>query len=132
MIYCKHCGNEMNEGQRICLHCGMDANAPVKKEECYCSHCGVPVQRGAAICTKCGFSLNKSAAGAATVNISGGKLARSADGKVFAGVFSGLGKKWNINPWILRGASIILNFFEIGVLIDIVYVIAIFALPLEN
>lgn len=132
MIYCKHCGNEMNEGQRICLHCGMDVNAPVQKEECYCTHCGAPVQRGAAICTKCGFSLNRSAAGAAAVNISSNKLARSADGKVFAGVFSGLGKKLNVNPRILRLASIFLNFFGIGILIDIAYVIAIFALPMED
>ena len=60
------------------------------------------------------------------------KLARSADGKILAGVFSGLGKKWNITPWVLRGISIFLNFVFIGWFIDIAYIIAIFALPLED
>lgn len=132
MIYCKHCGKEMGEGQSVCLNCGMNVNTPIQSDVGYCYNCGAQVNSKAAICTKCGFSLTKNSNTSSSLGNSNEKLARSADGKILAGVFSGLGKKWNINPWVLRGISIFLNFVFIGWFIDIAYIIAIFALPLED
>lgn len=134
MKYCRHCGTGMDDNAAVCLNCGISENTPVKKETAYCKNCGAEMNSQAAICIKCGVSQTnkKSYAAPASVGNSSGKLTRSANGKILAGVFSGLGKQWNINPWILRAATIILNFFGIGVLIDIAYVIAIFALPMDE
>lgn len=45
-VYCKSCGNEMNENQAICLKCGCSKGTGTK----YCANCGselTPMQRPA-------------------------------------------------------------------------------------
>lgn len=131
MIYCKHCGKEVYEGQKVCLSCGMDLNTPFTKDIGYCSNCGAEVNSKASVCTKCGFALNQKNSSPVSSDRDK-KLTRSRDGKKIAGVFSGLGKKWDVKPSILRIIAIASNFLLFGWLIDIAYIIAIFALPLED
>lgn len=54
-MYCRSCGEEMNENQAICVKCG------VKKGEGtnYCSNCGKPMNPGAEVCLSCGVAAKK-------------------------------------------------------------------------
>lgn len=54
-MYCRACGEEMNENQAICLKCG------VKKGEgtAYCSNCGQPMNPAAEVCLNCGVAAKK-------------------------------------------------------------------------
>ena len=52
-MYCKNCGEEMNDNQAICLKCGVEAGKGKK----FCPNCGNEVAEEAVICVKCGISL---------------------------------------------------------------------------
>lgn len=54
-MYCRSCGEEMNENQAICVKCG------VKKGEGtnYCANCGKPMNPGAEVCLSCGVAAKK-------------------------------------------------------------------------
>ena len=52
-MYCRNCGNEMNENAAVCVKCGV----PVGKGKNYCPNCGEEVNPDAVICVKCGASL---------------------------------------------------------------------------
>ena len=54
-MYCKNCGNELNENAVACLKCGCDP----KKGNKNCSSCGVETNPNQVICVKCGGSLKK-------------------------------------------------------------------------
>lgn len=135
MKYCRHCGNEMQDEAAVCVKCGISTKTPVTSEKAYCKACGAEMNGKATLCTKCGISQTQGAGlganitSASTQSVS---LARSRDGKVLAGVCSGLGKKLNINAWIIRAILIFSNFIVIGWFLDIAYLIAIFALPYED
>ena len=52
-MYCKNCGEQMNDNQAICLKCG------VKKGQgsTFCHNCGQPVAQGAEVCLNCGVAM---------------------------------------------------------------------------
>jgi hypothetical protein len=52
-MYCKNCGNELNENAVACLKCGCDP----KKGNKNCHSCGVETNQEQVICIKCGVSL---------------------------------------------------------------------------
>ena len=52
-MYCKFCGELMNDNQAVCLKCGVEAG----KGKGYCPNCGNAVHEEAVICVKCGVSL---------------------------------------------------------------------------
>ena len=54
-MYCKHCGEKLNDNQAACLKCGV----AVGKGEQYCAHCGAAVCKDAAVCVKCGVAIKK-------------------------------------------------------------------------
>ena len=57
-MFCKNCGESLNENQAICLKCGVkvgDGNA-------YCANCGEPIDANAEFCLKCGVAVKKAAA----------------------------------------------------------------------
>ena len=56
IMYCRSCGEPMNEGQAICLKCGVPAGAGKN----FCPSCGRAVAEEAVICMGCGVSLGKS------------------------------------------------------------------------
>ena len=58
-MYCKNCGEFMNDNQAICLKCGVSAGSGDK----FCPNCGKEVEPGADVCLNCGVTLKKAAAG---------------------------------------------------------------------
>lgn len=56
-MYCRNCGEEMNDNQAICLKCGVE----VGKGNAYCANCGKPVNADAAVCLNCGVAINNAA-----------------------------------------------------------------------
>lgn len=52
-MYCKNCGNEINENAFACMNCGFEKGAGEK----FCANCGAEANEGAVICTKCGSAL---------------------------------------------------------------------------
>ena len=54
-MYCKNCGELMNDNQAICLNCGVKTGAG----KAYCGNCGNAVAPEADVCMSCGVSLKK-------------------------------------------------------------------------
>jgi Double zinc ribbon len=52
-MYCRNCGNEINEKAVACIKCGYSP----KKEKKFCFSCGVATDPNQVICTQCGVSL---------------------------------------------------------------------------
>ncbi len=52
-MYCRNCGNEMNDNQAICLKCGVATG----EGNAFCSNCGKPVAPNAAVCLNCGVAV---------------------------------------------------------------------------
>ena len=55
-MYCKACGEFMNDNQAICLKCGIEKG----KGGSFCQNCGSPVPQEAVMCVNCGVALRKS------------------------------------------------------------------------
>ena len=58
-MYCRNCGESMNDNQAICLKCGVrtsDGNS-------YCQNCGNPVEADADVCLSCGVALKSASKG---------------------------------------------------------------------
>ncbi len=54
-MFCRNCGQEMNDNQAICLGCGVktgDGNS-------FCQNCGNPVDAAAEVCLSCGVAIKK-------------------------------------------------------------------------
>ncbi len=58
-MYCKNCGNQMNDLAVVCVKCGSAKGAGAN----YCPNCGAATLPGAQICTHCGVALYTPAAG---------------------------------------------------------------------
>ena len=54
-MFCKNCGNAMNENQAICLNCGVKKGEGNK----FCASCGAATSIGNEFCMNCGASLKK-------------------------------------------------------------------------
>lgn len=52
-MYCKNCGNNMDDKDSVCINCG----TPAGQGNSYCRNCGNAVSPGAAVCMKCGHAL---------------------------------------------------------------------------
>ncbi len=52
-MFCKNCGQIINENQAICLNCGVKVGDGMN----YCANCGNPIQPGAEVCMSCGFAV---------------------------------------------------------------------------
>lgn len=53
-MYCRNCGNVMNDQAAICVSCGV----PTGKGNNYCINCGDITDSMAQVCMKCGVNLN--------------------------------------------------------------------------
>lgn len=54
-MFCKNCGEQLNENQAICVKCGVkvgDGNA-------FCANCGKPIAPNAEVCLECGVAVKK-------------------------------------------------------------------------
>lgn len=52
-MFCKNCGQPMNDNQAICLKCGVKTGDGTG----FCPSCGQPTSPGAEYCLSCGVSL---------------------------------------------------------------------------
>lgn len=55
-MFCRNCGQEMNDNQAICLGCGVK----VGEGTAFCQNCGKSVDPAAEVCLSCGVALKKS------------------------------------------------------------------------
>lgn len=65
-MFCKNCGQEINENAVACMTCGFAKGAGEK----FCANCGKEINPGAAICTACGAAV-KPADNTAAASING-------------------------------------------------------------
>jgi hypothetical protein len=54
-MFCRNCGNEVNENALACMKCGCDP----KKGNNNCHSCGVVTNASQVVCVSCGVSLKK-------------------------------------------------------------------------
>ena len=54
-MFCRNCGQEMNDNQAICLGCGVK----VGEGTAFCQNCGKPVDAAADVCLNCGVAIKK-------------------------------------------------------------------------
>ena len=54
-MYCKNCGEQMNDNQAICLKCGVKTGDGNR----FCANCGKEVPLNAEVCTSCGVAVKK-------------------------------------------------------------------------
>lgn len=60
-MFCKNCGEPLNDNQAICLKCGVS----VEKGNSFCANCGAPVNENAEVCLSCGCKIVDEKAAAA-------------------------------------------------------------------
>ena len=65
-MFCRNCGNEVQEQAAVCLKCG----GYPQKGASFCQNCGAETAPAAVVCVKCGVGLAQSATG---VSIPGAK-----------------------------------------------------------
>lgn len=54
-MFCRNCGESLNENQAICLKCGVQ----VGNGNSYCANCGNSIDPNATFCTSCGAAVKK-------------------------------------------------------------------------
>lgn len=58
-MFCKNCGEAINENQAICVKCGVKVGDGNK----FCANCGKDLPENAEVCLNCGVAVKKAAAG---------------------------------------------------------------------
>ena len=66
-MYCKNCGEPMNDNQAVCLKCGVASG----NGKSFCPNCGTPTKEEASFCVNCGVALNNGAKSNFTPNLHG-------------------------------------------------------------
>ena len=54
-MYCRNCGEQMNDNQAICIKCGVKTGEGTT----FCSNCGQTVAANAEVCMNCGVAIKK-------------------------------------------------------------------------
>lgn len=91
-MYCKNCGNLMDNKDAVCISCG----TPAGQGNLYCKNCGTAVSAGAAVCMNCGHALNGSGNPASFAGANTGLKSKMAAGLL--GIFLG---GWGIHNFYL-------------------------------
>ena len=52
-MFCRNCGNQMDNNAAVCVKCGVAAGNGTN----FCPNCGKETVPGAAVCTNCGIAL---------------------------------------------------------------------------
>ena len=66
-MFCKNCGEQLNDNQAICLKCGVS----VGEGKAYCANCGAAVNENAAVCLSCGCKIEDKKTANAAGNLNG-------------------------------------------------------------
>ncbi len=58
-MYCKNCGQQIDDNAYVCIHCGVRTDMPLKPKgeetkKRFCAHCGNQIDANAYICVHCG------------------------------------------------------------------------------
>lgn len=53
-MYCKNCGQQLEENAAFCVHCGVAKGSGNK----FCPSCGKETAEGAVVCVNCGVALS--------------------------------------------------------------------------
>ncbi len=53
-MYCKNCGQQLEDNAAFCVHCGVQKGAGNK----FCPSCGKETAEGAVVCINCGVALS--------------------------------------------------------------------------
>ncbi len=57
-MYCKNCGQQIDDNAYVCIHCGVRTSDPIMPKKSgevkYCAHCGEQIDPNAYICVHCG------------------------------------------------------------------------------
>lgn len=69
-MFCRHCGNQMDNQAAVCVKCGVPAGQGVN----FCPNCGNQTAPGAAVCTSCGVALAQVVQGEQKSKIAAGLL----------------------------------------------------------
>jgi len=69
-MYCRNCGNGMDEHAAFCVKCGVSKGAG----SVYCPNCGTQTHPQAVVCVNCGFGLAPQAYGEQKSKLAGGLL----------------------------------------------------------
>ena len=56
-MFCRNCGNEIDNLAAVCVKCGVAAGQGAQ----FCPNCGATTVPGAAVCTQCGVALTQAA-----------------------------------------------------------------------
>jgi len=56
-MFCKNCGEAINENQAICVKCGVKVGDGNK----FCANCGKDLPENAEVCLSCGVAVKKAA-----------------------------------------------------------------------
>ncbi len=115
-MYCKNCGNQVDANAAACLNCGFDP----KRGSKFCMNCGKPVNENQAICLGCGYQISNNNSFSNNGSSFMNDFKRVANGKILAGVCTGLGKYWNITPWAIRLAFVFLPVWPVWLVIYII------------
>lgn len=118
-MYCRNCGAEMDDKADICVKCGFKKGKGLS----YCQNCGEQTSEGQAVCMKCGFKLTGASLGGDFSSSASGAtdgFTRVSEGKIIAGVCTGLGAKYNLSPWIFRAGFVFLPLWPIWLIVYIV------------
>lgn len=54
-MYCKNCGEQMNDNQAICVKCGVKTGEGSR----FCASCGSTIDENASVCMSCGVAVKK-------------------------------------------------------------------------
>ncbi len=114
-MFCKNCGNSVNDGAVACLKCGADP----RKGNRYCGMCGVQVNEAQVVCLKCGAQISASSK-VGSDGFSFDKFKRCSEGKMIAGVCTGLGKAMNVSPWLIRVGFVFLPLWPVWLILYII------------
>ena len=104
----------------------------------FCKKCGAKVEDGVTVCPSCGNEMQQTAAvGNAQTRASDktglNSFFKTRDGKILTGICAGLGKKYGKNPWLFRVILLVGGLIPIiGWVLDILYIVGIFALKYED
>ncbi len=58
-MFCRQCGESINENQAVCIKCGTN----VGEGNRFCANCGNEVPAEASVCLNCGCAITKKASG---------------------------------------------------------------------
>lgn len=102
-MFCKNCGNDVNEKAVACPKCGVNP----RSEKNFCQHCGEATNPKQVVCVKCGLSLKSEGFSISTGNMGKVDTDSIMNNKplLYALIASGVGLLSVFLPWIKASAS---------------------------